>query len=447
MKAYLTGVVRCLACALCAAAFGAVSIALMLALYDIPRTADMALLHWCGTLLVLALVCEALSRRGVSALAYLAAGCAILFFGSKQVIANTIFTPASGGFPVFLRICVWLSGAVCAWACQKEPGSNAFVRLSDTMILYTGVYMATLHGLREAMIMPVLGFALASVLLSMLVTAALRAGGESDSVIRGTGMGGYLVIGALLLACLGLAALLLTLSSGHVSSLVDIFLFLWKYLSRAATAVMTAFGLFLVYLFGGQRMMKRQQAVYQDSPAFQTGPMAAMETAPQWVVYLVMGVIGAVLLIAVLAILWALRSTKLRRTGKKKSRRKITRTSHMGKALRALLAKVSGAILFELRYRANRHTPQGLYVYAVRTCRIKLLPRHKNESAGAYIRRLHQILLEQTGLSTLDRLADMLDLALYSSAKPHLSRGEADAFAAQIRAIAAPPLIHTKKSE
>ena len=95
----------------------------------------------------------------------------------------------------------------------------------------------------------------------------------------------------------------------------------------------------------------------------------------------------------------------------------------MGEALRALIAKVMGSIAFELHYRANRRTPQGLYVYAVRSCRIKLLPKHKSESAGAYIRRLHKILLAQTGLSTLDRLADMLDRALYSDAKPHLSRG------------------------
>ena len=168
MKDYLTSALRSFACALCAAAFGALSIALMLALYDIPRTADMALLHWSGTLLALSFVCEALSRRGVSALAYLAACSAILLFGGEQTIAATVFTPASGGFPVFLRICIWASGGVCAWACQKEPGSNAFVRLSDVLILYAGSYMATLYGLNEAMIMPVLCFALASLMLCML---------------------------------------------------------------------------------------------------------------------------------------------------------------------------------------------------------------------------------------------------------------------------------------
>ena len=447
MKEDIMSILRSLVCALCAAAFGALSIALMLALYDIPRTADMALLHWSGTLLVLACVCEALSRRGVSALVYLAASCAILFFGGEQTIARTVFTPASGGFPVFLRICIWISGGVCAWACQKEPGSDVFVRLSDVLILYTGLYMATLHGLSEAMIMPVLGFALASLLLCMLVTAALRAGGESDSVIRGTGIGGYLVIGALLLVCLLLAALLLTLSSGHVDGIVEAFLTVWRVVSGAVVQAFTAFVLFMSRLFGPPRAIARNPAAQQDAFTYYGGPMEEMGTAPQWVVYLVMCVIAALIIAAILAILWALRGTKLSRTGKKKSSRKVTRTSRMGEAIRALIAKAAGAITFELLYRANRHTPQGLYIYAVRTCRIKLLPKHKNESAGAYIRRLHQILLEQTGLSTLDRLADMLDRALYSGVKPRLSRGEADAFACQIRAIAPASIIKTPKSE
>lgn len=447
MKDALMSIMRSLICALFAAAMGALSIALMLALYDIPRTASLAMFHWAGTLLALSLVCEVISRRGWSMLAYLAASCLVLYAGGELVIRHTIFMPASSGFPIFLRICIWLSGAVCAWACQKEPGSNAFVRMSDALILYTGLYMVTLYGMGEEMIPSALGFALAVLLLTMLLTAALRAGGESDSVIRGTGVGGYLVIGALLAICLLLAVLLLSLSGSHVNGLVEAFMFLWGYIRRAATAVMTAFGLFLAYLFGGQRMMDRRQVIQQDSLSFQGAAAAEMGTAPQWVVYLVMGLIAALILVAVIAILWALRSTRLSRTRKKKSRRRVTRTSHIGKAIRALIARVIALVTFELYYRANRRTPQGLYVLAVRQCRVKRLPKHKNESAGAYIRRLHQILLAQTGLSTLDRLAEMLDRALYGDGKPHLSLGEADAFAAQIRAIAAPPLIHTQKSE
>lgn len=447
MKNFFSGVIRSFALALTIAALGALGVALMLALYDIPRTVDMALGVWAGMLLFLALVCELLSRRELSMLAYVAACCMILFFGGEQVVARTVFIPGSGGFPVLLRMCVWASGAVCAFVCQKEPSSNVFVRLSDILILSIGGYMATLYALGEAMIMPVLIFALSALLLSMLVTAALRAGGESDSVIRGTGMGGYLVIGALLLICLLLAALLLSLSGGHVDNIVELFLHIWSFLSGALREAITVIALFLARLLGPPRMMERQHSAQGDSLAYSGGAMKEMGTAPQWAVYLVMGVIAAVILAAVIGILFALRQTKLSRTRKKKTRRKVMRTSHVGAALRALIGRIVSMITFELRYHANRHTPQGLYVLAVRTGLTKRIPRKKHESPGAYLRRLHGLLIAQNSASQLDRLAGMLDDALYGGRQIQLDRSQAEAFAEQIRAIPAPPIVKTQKSE
>ena len=447
MKDYLSSVMRSFVCALTSAALGALGITLMLALYDIPRTVDMDVLLWSGVLLVLALVSEVLARRSVSMLLYLLTSCAILYLGGEQIIARTVFTPASVGFPVLLRMCIWTSGAACAYACHKNPGSNAFVRLSDILILSIGIYMATLHGMDEAMNLPILSFALAALLMSMLVTASLRAGGESDSVIRGTGMGGYLVIGALLGICLLLAALLLSLSGGHVDNLVEAFLVIWPYICKIATQLLTTFGLFLAYLFGGQRMIKNQYAARDDSFAYQAGPMEMTQTAPQWVVYLVMGLIAMLILAVVIALLWALHRTKFGRTQKKKTRRKVTRTSKAGEAIRALIRSIIAFVSLELHYRAHRHTPQGLYVFAVRACRAKRIPRKKHESPGAYLRRLHTLLISQGNPSQLDELASLLDNALYGGMQVHLNRSQANAFAAQIRAIAAPPLINTKKSE
>lgn len=447
MKDFLSGVMRSFACAICAAAFGALTIALMLALYDIPRTADIALGIWAGTLFVLAIVCELLSRRDLSMLGYVFAVAVILFFGGEQVVTRTVFIPASGGFPVLLRMCIWVSGAACAFACQKELGSNVFVRLSDVLILYTGAYMATLYALGEEMIMSVLVFALGALLLSMLVTASLRAGGESDSVIRGTGMGGYLVIGALLMICLLLVALLLYVSGGHVDNIVTLFLTIWNFLAGALKEALTVIALFLARLFGPPRMMEQQRIVQEDSLAYSGAAMKEMGAAPQWVVYLVMGVIAALILAAILGILWALRSTKLSRTRKRKTRRKVTRTSHIGAAIRALIAKAIGLITFELRYRANRNTPQGLYVLAVRTCLTKRIPKKKRESPGAYLRRLHGMLCAQGVSSQLDQLAGMLEDTLYGGIQAQLDPTQVAAFAGQIRAIAAPPIIKTQKSE
>lgn len=447
MKDFLSGVMRSFVLALAAAALGALTIALILALYDIPRTADVALGLWAGTLLVLAIACELLSRRESSMLAYAAACCAILYVGGEQVVARTVFIPGSGGFPVFLRMCIWTSGVICAYICQKEPGSNAFVRLSDILILSIGAYMATLYALGEAMIMPILFFALIALLLSMLVTASLRAGGESDSVIRGTGMGGYFVIGALLLICLLLAALLLSLAGGHVNSFVEAFLLVWSKVKAVLLFFFMIFARCIALLFGNPRMMKRQAAIQEDSLAYSVGPMEEMGTAPQWVVYLVMGVIAALILAAILGILFALRHTKISRTRKKKTYRKVTRTSHIAAALRAMIARIIGLITFELRYRANRHTPQGLYILAVRTCLTKRIPKRKHESPGAYLRRLHGLLIAQGSTSQLDQLAGMLDDALYGGKPVQLDRGQAEAFAGQIRAIPAPPIVQTQKSE
>ena len=445
MKDYLSNAIRSFASALGAAALGALCVALMLALYDMPRTVETDVLLWSCVLFALALISELLVRRGVSMLTCLLVLCAIMYFGGEQVIARTLFIPGSSGFPVFLRLCIWASGITCVYACHKEPGSNAFVRLSDTLILSIGSYMAILYALNEDMNVSILVFSLAALLLSMLVTAALRAGGESDSVIRGTGMGGYLVIGALLGVCLLLVVLILTASSGHVNGFVKAFLIVWSHVSKIAMKLLTVFGLFLAYLFGGQRMMKTQYAAQDHSIAYQAGPMEAMETAPQWVVYLIMGVIAALILAVVIVILWALRSARFGHAQKKKTRRRVTRTSKASEAIRTLIAKATAFISFELHYRTHKHTPQGLYVFAIRACRTKRIPRKRHESAGAYMRRLHGLLISQGEKSDLDALAGMLDNALYGGMQTRLARSQADAFAAQIRAIAPAPLISISK--
>ena len=155
---------------------------------------------------------------------------------------------------------------------------------------------------------------------------------------------------------------------------------------------------------------------------------------------------GTVLILAaVILIIWALRSARFGRAKKKNIRRKVTRTSKAGEAIRALIAKTAALVAFELHYRAHRHTPQGIYVYAVRACRAKRIPRKKHESPGAYMRRLHGMLIAQGEKSDLETLAHMLDGALYGGIQPHLERSEADALSAQIRAIAAVSLIKIAK--
>ncbi|MBQ4265070.1 MAG: hypothetical protein IJB85_06120 [Clostridia bacterium] len=447
MKETLTGIARSFVSALITAAFGALAIALMLTLYDMPRTVFLAFVSWGTLLLAQAVLNELLIRHDPPLLLFLLLNAAMLFWGSEQIAARTVFTPASSGFLIFLRLCIWLSGLTGALACRKEPGSNVFVRLSDTLILCTGIYMASTQGLGKPFIPSALALALAALALSLLLTASLRAGGESDSVVRGVGIGGYLVLFALLALCMLLAGGLLVLGSGRVDGIVNAFLAAWDLFGRVAMAAMTALGFLLAYLFGNRRMMEQRQITQQDSPAYQDVVMEELGAAPQWVSYLIMGLLAACAVALLFAVIWAMRGKRFGRIHRAKSHRRITRTSRIGETLRAWANNIAQTIAFELRYRANRKTPQGLYVLALRCCRVKRLPRRTDESPGAYIRRLHGILLAQKGLSTLDRLADMLDRALYGDGKPHLSRGEADAMAAQIRSIAAPPLIRLDKAD
>lgn len=438
MKDHIGSALRSFAAALTAAALGALCIALMLALYDIPRTMELAFVPWAALLLMQALVCQLLVSRSATLLAYLLANGFLLLVFGEQVVARTLFIPGSSGFPVFLRICIWISGMTCAYAAQKQPGSNVFVRCADALIIAGTSYMAIVFALGEAAIPSAAVLTLSALLLCMVLTAALRAGGESDSVIRGAGAGGWLVLGALLGICLLLAVLLLSLTGSHIGGLVDRLLLLWNLIADAAVSILTAFALLMARLLGGPHTIARPAVYQEDSLAYQSGPMKETGTAPEWVVYLVMGLIAALIIAGILAILIALRRTRLQASPSKRRRRKAKRKSYAAHALRALLCKAAEAISFEIFYRLNSRSVQGLYVLAVRTCRLKRLPRLKRESPGAYIRRLHGILLSQSGPSTLDELAALLDLALYGGVQTPLSRRQSAAYAAQLRALSAP---------
>lgn len=160
---------------------------------------------------------------------------------------------------------------------------------------------------------------------------------------------------------------------------------------------------------------------------------------PQWLIWLFIAAIALLILVVVAAILWALRGTKLSRARRRKASRRVTRSSRMLDALLARLRALREAVSFELSYRRNRRTPQGLYVLAVRACRLTKRRRRPSESPAAFIRRLHSELLENSGLSTLDALADKLERALYAGETVPLSHGESDAFAAQLQAAAKLP--------
>jgi len=443
MKQHLLNVLRGFACGLASSALGALLIALMLALYDVPRTVALSILPWALVLLALSVIGEILYARGANMLLLFAACGLALHLGAEQVVARTAFIPASSGFPMLLRIVTYASGAALVWTVHKLPPSDLFVRLADALIISLTVYLAACFFLGDALIMPIAALSLLSLCLCLLTAAILRAGGESDRVIRGAGAGGLLILGALLGACALLVSALLSLVFGNVTGLVDALLAAWHAAVRVIARVFELFVRFIA-LFAPKPVQYNMTLSSEDSTVLGAAGLEAAEPMPQWVIVLFIAVIILLLLAAVIAILWALRHTKLSRKPRRAARR-VARSSRMMEALLARLAAIREAVAFELAYRKNRRTPQGLYVLAVRACRLSRRRKRPSESPAAFIRRLHADLLYASGLSTLDALAAKLERALYAGETVPLSRGESDAFAAQIQAIRRISLHHSKK--
>jgi len=223
------------------------------------------------------------------------------------------------------------------------------------------------------------------------------------------------------------------LFSDHVNGLVDFLLAVW---TRLTGLIARAFELFVrfIALFAPKPIQYSMAVIQDDSLALSASGAEASTKMPQWVIYLFMGFIALLALAAILGLLWVLRGTKLSRA-KRRTPRRVVRQNRMLEAILSRIRSIRDAIAFETAYKRHRRTPQGLYVLAVRSCRLTKLRKHPSESPAAFIRRLHGHLLAGSGLSTLDALADKLDRALYGGESVPLSHGESDAFAAQIQSL------------
>lgn len=437
MKEHLSAAVRSFIAALSLAALSALLLALMLSLYDIERSMLLAVPVWIALLAAQSAANECLVSRGSTMLAFAAVNGLLYIFGVRALVAHTVFIPGSQGFPVFLAVLACGVGLFGMWAAQHTPGSNLFVRFADALIAAIALYMGCAFGLGKAFLFPVLAFALGALALDVALAASLRAGGESDSVVRGSGAGGLIVLGAMLMLCLAAAGGLLSLADGHIDSLVHLLSLLWQAFCRFLLAAVTVFARILAFLSPKPKM---ERAIYaaDDYALPVSGGIAPIE-GPAWLPYVFLGAlaVGALLLIA--ALIRMLHGTKLSRTRAVRRRRKVTRTSHFFSALRALLLTLAERIRFEFLWRTHRHTPEGLLILAQRTGRLHRLPRRKSESGGAYLRRVHAALLAHSLPSSLDRLADTLDAVLYGGASVRLSPEDAAEYERQILRLASLP--------
>lgn len=446
MKERIGNVLRCFAGSLCAAALMALGLAMMLVLYDEPHGVDLAALRWAGVLFILAVLDEALALRGMPLPAYAAVNAAAAATGIRYVLAATAFFPLSEGYAVFLGCLIAASAAFCAFFAQKLPESNVFVRLTDAILCCTGALMALAQFLSHPLNTDILIFAGAALLLSVAACAVLRAGGESGSVVRGSGIGGVLVLAVMLAAGLVLCLVLAALGGGQVDGVVAAAAMLWHKLGWLLEKIVMLFAALLSLNLGKYNVLKQETGHYTVTVV----PLVDEQTAgsaPMWLVYGLIALLALAVLGVIIALLLDFRGKRVVRTGREARRRVVSRKSHLLSSILALFHRIADTAAFELAYRFGKRTPQKLAVYASRRFRGNPLAKRQSESPGAYMRRLHAALTAQGETSSLDALADLLDVEIYGRGAGNCSRGEISAYKAQIQSIRIPWKTNKKRNE
>ena len=433
MKHHLSSALRAFTASLCSAALGTLLIALMLTLYDEPHTVAFAYGRIVFTLALLACVNEALASRGVPMLLYGFVNTAIGAAGIYAILRGTVFAPASGVFSVFLCAFIGMSVIHCAASAIRLPDSNQFICLADMLIIGLLLLLACAQLLDHALNTGAAGFCVIALLVAFSMTSHLRSGGESGRVVRGSGIGGYLVLFAMLAACLLLAAGLFVLGGGQVDGIVSLVSALWSLLGAFFKRIIAILAAILSLNLGNYNVLKPEVGHFTVTIVPLDDAQAA-GPAPMWLVYGFLALLGLALLAVVIGLLLDFRGKVAGRVEVKRQRRVVTRKSHLLAALRALLRRIKDAVSFELSLHRNRYTPQGVYVLALRTCRAKEQRKRPSESPGAYLRRLHTLASQDA--STLDALADQLDAALYGGEIIRLSTEEYKNYASQLREIA-----------
>jgi len=284
VKTHLSNAMRGFVCGFAASALGSLFIALALTLYDIPRTAALAAPQWAALLLLLALLVEFLCARSSNLLVCVAGSCALLLLFGEKIVSASVFTPASSGFPVLLRLLIWTSGFVSAYTVYKLPSSDLFVRLADALIVAVTLYLASCFYLGDPLITPILVLSFLALIVCLLTAAFLRAGGESDRVIRGAGAGGLLVF-AMLGVCLMAVSALLALVSGRINSVVGALLSLWNACVRLIARVFEAF-VRLIALIAPKPVHYNMVLDQQDSLPISSMGLEVSAKMPRWAICL-----------------------------------------------------------------------------------------------------------------------------------------------------------------
>lgn len=391
---------------------------------------------WVIFLLIHFLACDLCAGRGISFNLYVVMQAAVIGAGAAWVVKGSYCAPGFDAFPYLLAGCVAVAGIHGATIAYRLPAANGILRYVDGLIVMLAFYLYAVFDTGQTADGGAVLLSLAAIVVDLAAVNQIRTREEGVSVIRGSGTGSRVMMAGIASVILILTGWMAGAASGRIHSAVDLFLYLAGKIAAVLAMIYHGIGYVLSKLFWLLGLLFPDTLDYvQEDVAVKVGEEAAEvvqeagKNLPAWVL--------AVLLAAaaILAVVWVFhhfRHTKLKRRTEKKTDKKVVRTSHLLPALRQVFARLADLAGFEMRYRKNRDTPEGLLIFAQRVGLRGRSGRRKDESPGEYMRRIGGILKEREDAGTegggsgrvtqIGRLAEMLDEIYYGGRTVSLSR-------------------------
>ena len=415
-----------------------------LALYHLPtltktQTVAVDLGAWVIFLLLLVLVNEFMTGVRAPVNLYFIVNAAGIAAGSLLTVRNSACFPELKWFPVCLACCVAVTGIHCAAVSVRPPKANNILRYADGLVVITAFYLYAVYQTGLEWDRGVLILGIGAIVLDLTAVNQVRIREEGVSVIRGSGAGSRLALGALTAGILCLTGAIVGFASGRIHSLVDLVLFLAVCVGRVIGAVFGAISgvlgnilRFLLMLLPDAPLESGGETVAAAAGAAEEEVTREPTALPLWAGK---AAVAVLLLCLVVWILLKFRRVRLKRPERGRKTVRTVRTSHFLESVREQAGRLAAAAVFEVQYRKNRKTPEGLFVLAERTGRRKRIIRKKDESPGAYVRRLAERDGQDrpAGIERLDHLAEILDQVYYGEGGRTLSPEEYRSYAQAVK--------------
>lgn len=327
-----------------------------------------------------------LTGRGISMNGYLVWNGAAAILGAVLMGKWAVCPEYAGMFSAAAAACAVLTTIHGAYAAWTLPGANTIIKYVDCLVVMLAFY---LYAAASSGWMPdrdVMILAVTSLLAALAVINQIRTNDENVNIIRGAGAGSRFILFFIILGILVLTGLVTGLASGQIHSAVDAFLWVMIKASGAMNVVFSIIGTVLAWiiilvfsLFPAMPQAARENAQTMLKENVEEIVEETGLTLPLWFWQL----LGAALLIgAVIGILYTFRNVKLSRVHRRADRKKAVKKSYVAAELKRLFQKAKEAVIFELQYRKYRRTPAGLLIYADRVGR-RVKRRKKGSEQGS----------------------------------------------------------------